>query len=219
MTKNMRMPDTPAEMIASGQTCDLPSGEVSREEQAFALYCQGTRVAAIAVRFGVSQTTVRRWVQRGLGELADDARREHEAQLLRAIAAQQEIARAAWEAYHREQCIDDAVLRGEMDRVRRRTARRLPRRERDASPKAPDAAPEGLLEEEYERPRHTSQGARYLAVALAAQREAARLQGLYARVQRPAPDLRITLTRRPDGSGENQADPEGATPDPAEPDA
>ncbi|HEY7851063.1 MAG TPA: hypothetical protein VIC27_13410, partial [Ktedonobacterales bacterium] len=37
--------------------------------------------------------------------------------------------------------------------------------------------------EEYERPRRSAQGARYLAVALAAQREVARLQGLYARLE------------------------------------
>lgn len=55
------------------------------------------------------------------------------------------------------------------------------------------------LLEEYERPRHASQGARYLAVALAAQREVARLQGLYEQLGRPPAPVQITLSRRPDG--------------------
>lgn len=71
----------------------------------------------------------------------------------------------------------------------------------------------------YERERHEQEpdrheGARYLSIALTAQREVARLQGLYYRIgQEPSP-VRITLTRRPD-TPESPETP--ATPDEAEP--
>lgn len=55
----------------------------------------------------------------------------------------------------------------------------------------------------YERARNEEQpdrheGARYLSIALAAQREVARMQGLYYRIGRPPSPVNITLTRRPD---------------------
>src|SRR5581483_9344838 len=52
---------------------------------------------------------------------------------------------------------------------------------------------------EYERPKRASQGAKYLAVALAAQREMARLQGLYDEIAQEPAEIKITLIRRPDG--------------------
>ena len=45
------------------------------------------------------------------------------AQLIRAIESQRAIAQAAWEAYERERVVEDAILRGELDRVRRRAIR------------------------------------------------------------------------------------------------
>ena len=55
----------------------------------------------------------------------------------------------------------------------------------------------------YERERAAEEpdrheGARYLSIALAAQREVARLQGLYYRIGREPAPVSITLTRRPD---------------------
>lgn len=55
----------------------------------------------------------------------------------------------------------------------------------------------------YERERTAEEpdrheGARYLSIALAAQREVARLQGLYYRIGREPAPVEITLTRRPD---------------------
>ncbi len=57
----------------------------------------------------------------------------------------------------------------------------------------------------YERERAAEEpdrheGARYLSIALAAQREVARLQGLYYRIGREPTPVEITLTRRPDAS-------------------
>jgi hypothetical protein len=55
----------------------------------------------------------------------------------------------------------------------------------------------------YERERNEDEpdrhgGARYLSIALAAQREVARLQGLYYRIVREPSPVNITLTRRPE---------------------
>jgi transposase len=125
----------------------------SREERAFTLYCQGMRVAEIAVTLAVSETTIRRWLRARLDTLATEERAERAEQLLRAIESQRSIASAAWRAYERERNEDE-----------------------------PD--------------RH--EGARYLSIALAAQREVARLQGLYYRIGREPSPVNITLTRRPD---------------------
>ena len=114
------------------------------------------------------------------------------------------MASAAWEAYERERALDEALLRGDLDRVRRRAVRG-PRRSGGArgSSTSPDmGASEDcppLAEEEYERPKRSTQGPRYLQLALAAQREVARLQGLYARLEASDAEVRITLIRRPDG--------------------
>jgi transposase-like protein len=173
-----------------------------RQERAFALLCQGWRVAAIARALGVSPSTVRRWLRKRVDDLSQDAREAHATALLRAIESQREIARAAWEAYENERAVEAALLRGEFDRVRRRAVRRLPSG-RDHSGNADDGgkedAGEQVLLEEYERPRHASQGARYLGIALAAQREMARLHGLYEDIAPDPGEIKITISRRPDG--------------------
>lgn len=127
--------------------------ELSREERAFTLYCQGMRVAEIAVTLAFSDTTIRRWLRARLDTLANEERAERAEQLLRAIESQRSIASAAWRAYERER-------------------------------------------NENEPDRH--EGARYLSIAMSAQREVARLQGLYYRIGREPSPVNITLTRRPE---------------------
>ncbi len=169
-------------------------------ERALALYCEGRRVAEIVAALETSASTIRRWLKASLAALADEARLRHAEQLARAVEAQRAIASAAWEAYRNEREVERALLHGELDRVRRRTVRAT-RARRDCESGADNdlhPADEGMFVEEYERPRHTSQGARYLGVALAAQREVARLQGLYERIGGEPPALHITLSRRPD---------------------
>lgn len=140
--------------------------EHSREERAFTLYCQGMRVAEIAVTLAMSETTIRRWLRAQLVTLAQEERAERAEQLLRAIESQRSIASAAWQAYERERNEDE-----------------------------PD--------------RH--EGARYLSIALAAQREVARLQGLYYRIgHEPAP-VQITLTRHPGDAAQPTQMPEQAS--------
>ncbi|MFI5274535.1 MAG: hypothetical protein ACHQ4H_16005, partial [Ktedonobacterales bacterium] len=136
--------------------------------------------------------------------------------LQRAIESHRAIAVAAWEAYEQERQTERDILAGKYDHIRRRTLRRVRGRrppgagetagetagemtgdaadERTAASVADDA-----LAEEYERPRHTSQAARYLAIALNAQREVAHLQGLCGEVEEPLPPAQIIIARRPNG--------------------
>lgn len=171
-------------------------------ERALTLYCEGQRVSEIGAALGVSESTIRRWLKASLEALADETRARHAVQLARAVEAQRAIASAAWDAYRAEREVERALLQGELDRVRRRTVRATHahrERETDAVSEVKSSeADEGTFVEEYERPRHTSQGARYLGVALAAQREVARLQGLYERIGTEMPEVHITLSRRPD---------------------
>lgn len=186
----------------------------ARQERALALLCQGLRPPAIAALLGTTPGTVRRWLRKRFEGIQREAREEHATALLRAIEAQREIARAAWEAFEHERSVEAAVLRGELDRVKRRAVRRTgrqrPGRAIDVRPDQPDRADgEGpgaepdagdeLLVEEFERPRLPAQGARYLALAQSAEREMARLQGLYDELAEPSGQISITITRRPEG--------------------
>lgn len=186
-----------------------------RIDRALTMYLRGHRAGEIAVELGVSVSTVRRWTHDALATLADEARASHAIALEQAIAFQRAIASAAWEAYERERALDEALLRGDLDRIRRRAVRKPRRRPSTApnnavgdaaqeTPVHPDCTPlADEAEEEYERPKRSTQGPSYLRLALAAQREVARLQGLYTRLEVSAPDVRITVTKREPGP-ENQ---------------
>jgi hypothetical protein len=172
-------------------------------------------VAEVAAELAVSETTVRRWARQALATLAADERAARATQLQRAIESQRAVASAAWEAYERERQLDEALLRGELDHVRRRAirGRRLPGASvtpvAASEPTSGDEAPcAPLAMEEYERPKRSAQGARYLAVAMAAQREVARLQGLYERLEEAERAVHITINRRPEGP-ENRAPADG----------
>src|SRR6185312_948483 len=85
----------------------LDAQEHSREERAFTLYCQGMRVAEIAMTLAVSETTIRRWLHARLETLAQEERAERAEQLLRAIESQRSIASAAWRAYEQVRNADE----------------------------------------------------------------------------------------------------------------
>ncbi len=173
-------------------------GQNGRAERAARLYLQGRRVAEVADELGVSETTVRRWTRRALLTLAEEERSAQATRLERGIESQRAVAAAAWEAYERERQLDEALLRGELDQVRRRAIRGT-RHRADTPDSAEDADCPPVAIEEYERPKRSAQGPRYLSVALAAQREVARLQGLYARLEQPERAVRITISRRAEG--------------------
>lgn len=190
-----------------------------RAQRAVMSYLQGQRVAEVADALAISETTARRWIRQALATMAAEERAEQATRLQRAIEGQRAVASAAWEAYERERQLDEALLRGELDSVRRR-AIRGPRRASGAPGRAQgraqgdasgvddgDCPPIAI--EEYQRPKRSTQGARYLALALAAQREVARLQGLYVRLDQPERAVSVTITRRPDGP-ENAAPAHGA---------
>lgn len=189
-----------------------PDAELSRQELAFTLYCQGERSTAIAARLGVTPRTVRGWLAAARARIARDREQDSRERLLRAIESHRAIASSAWDAYQQERQLERDLLAGKYDHIRRRSVRRVRGRERreghgehgtaeDGAEAgcAGEARDDDTLVEEYTRPRHTSQAARYLAVALNAQREVARLEGLYRQVVEPLPPARIIITRRPDG--------------------
>lgn len=193
-------------------TATLPDdAELSRQEKAFTLYCQGERTAAIAARFGVTPRTVRGWLAAARARIAGDREHDHRERLLRAVESHRAIAGAAWDAYQQERQLERDLLAGKYDHIRRRSVRRVRGREgRNGRAMDSDEDERGAggsngecdddtLVEEYARPHHTSQAARFLAVALNAQREVARLEGLYRQVVEPLPPAQIIITRRPDG--------------------
>lgn len=200
--------DEPEELAeAEDEGGDLGQGRapvITQDERArlaVTRYLQGRRVTEVADSLAVSETTARRWIRRALAELAEDERAAQATQLQRAIESQRAVASAAWEAYERERQLDEALLRGELDAVRRR-AIRGPRRATGAqgdTSGGDDGDCPPIAIEEYQRPKRSTQGARYLALALTAQREVARLQGLYARLEQPERAVSITISRRPDG--------------------
>jgi hypothetical protein len=203
----------PGRALASAAAADDPRTVplATRQERALALLCQGVRPSAIAQILGTTPGTVRRWLRTRFDGLAREARAEHASALLRAIESQREIARAAWEAYQHERAVEDAALRGELDRVRRRAVRRMggscdrrgraveAHQEAEQGETDADADGEEVVLEEYERPRLPAQGSRYLSLAMSAQREIARLQGLYDEIAQQPGQISITITRRPDG--------------------
>lgn len=200
--------DEPEELAeAEDEGGDLGQGRapvIAQDERArlaVTRYLQGRRVTEVADSLAVSETTARRWIRRALAELAEDERAAQATQLQRAIEGQRAVASAAWEAYERERQLDEALLRGELDAVRRR-AIRGPRRATGAqgdTSGGDDGDCPPIAIEEYQRPKRSTQGARYLALALTAQREVARLQGLYARLEQPERAVSITISRRPEG--------------------
>lgn len=187
--------------------------EAAKRERATILYCQGHRTAEIAVTLQVPVSTVSSWLKDARYLLASELRAGREEHLLRAIESARALAAEAWTAYERECQLQRDILAGRYDRLRRRVMRpgrapqAAPRRHATTVISAPSARVEtptwtasdddtsaddtdddsssDILYEEFERPRFTSQAARLLAVALAAQREVARLQGLYEHLPPP----------------------------------
>ncbi|MBF6592182.1 MAG: hypothetical protein IVW57_16855 [Ktedonobacterales bacterium] len=171
--------------------------EIPPDERAFTLYCQGWGAPHIARALGTDARTVRRWLEAGMRTLASDGlAAEHAQQVLRAIESQRAIATAAWAAHERECEIERALLAGELDHVRRRKVKAHEVKAREVRGEGGgEVGASGALTEEYERPHRTSQAARYLSIALAAQREVARLQGLYAHIEPEPREVHIVVTR------------------------
>ena len=145
----MDQPDEDVDVVAQDGERD------ERAQRALTRYLQGQRVAEVAAELAVSETTARRWIRQALTSLAADERAEQATQLQRAIESQRAVASAAWEAYERERQLDEALLRGELDTVRRRAmrGRRLPA---TTGGGADDDCPPIAIEE-YQRPKRSEE--------------------------------------------------------------
>ena len=187
--------------------CEVTAGD---ERRAVMLYSRGARREEIAAALGVTPETLRALLRRWRRRLQQEQRAEQPYQSLLAVESVRAICAAAWTAFEREREIERATLNGELDHVKRRVARAAP------APKGESATEETLLEE-FERPRLTNQGPRYLSVALAAQREIARLLGLYDEAGKDREPVEILITRNPPWPEPDPSDwlPEGEdlTPD------
>lgn len=182
----------------------------SDEERAFALYARGLRREEIAATLGVSSSDLRALLRQAMHRVNDDARADRPLRGPLAIECVRAIYAAAWAGFERDREIERAILNGELDHIKRRVTR-APR----ATETRPEDAGGDLLLEEFERPRVTSQGPRYLTVALAAQRELARLLGLYDEAGKDREPVEILITRNPPwpepdpSDDEPEGEPEG----------
>jgi hypothetical protein len=168
--------------------------------------------------------TVRTYLEHYTEQISAEHRIDRDMNLMRAIESQRAIAAAAWDAYEREGALQAEILASRHDFVRRTVRPAKPGRPRNTArpgaitrdAAAPHAAARthdareadtlddlqdgDLISEEIERPRLPAQGARYLALALAAQREIARLQQLDDAPPTDEPtNIEIIIARRPDG--------------------
>ncbi|HLZ23760.1 MAG TPA: hypothetical protein VKQ30_16740 [Ktedonobacterales bacterium] len=175
---------------------DTPDEAVNRE-RATALYCRGHRIADIATRLDVSVSTITTWLTDARYLLSAELRASREELTLRAIESARAVAAEAWEAYERDEQIEREILAGQHDYLRRRVTRpdrASPHRVASDEGSTDEDAGGDLLYEEFERPRHSRQAARFLMVALAAQREVARLQGLHKYVAPPPQPVEFKVT-------------------------
>ena len=162
----------------------------TRREEAFTLYCQGYRSPAIASLLGVPQRTVRSWIAATLQQTADEARTRRDHQLRLAIESQRAIVQAAWHAYARAARAERLTLEHLQNAVP------LNVDGDDAFDATLDLDPYGGPDPYHSPsprqlrggqgvrtslalPRLPTLGARSLQIVLHAQREIARLSGLY----------------------------------------
>ncbi len=190
-------PDDPDALLALLDNPDAP-----QREQAFTLYCHGFRSTTIGNALRVHPRTVRRWLGDMRRLIAAESRTDRAAELLRAIESHRAIVSAAWEAYEHERELEREILSGQLDHIRRRVRRSSGSRSAAAPTAGPRDTPDrdDTVLEELERPRVPHQSARYLSVALAAEREIGRLQGLYDQIQRDRPPVHVHISMDPTGS-------------------
>jgi transposase-like protein len=181
-------PAAPAAPAARPERPEPVRADPERQERAFALHLAGYRTGQIAEQFHVTTRAVRYWLRDKREEAAKEALAERPNRLTRAIESQRLIAAAAWSAYEDVRDRERAAASGQLDLHARRILRPAGRRITDADPAPGDLHPADLhpadlsdesVIEDYRRPRYSAQIAKFLAIAAAAQREIARLQGLY----------------------------------------
>lgn len=172
-------------------------------DRAWALHCEGHKAPAIGERLGVSQRTVRSWIARVTKELAANRDATRAGRLALAVDRHLAVAAAAWDAFHRAEDLDRASLDDYRAAQAERRARALAPEPDWPRPEDfgldPDTLDPAVKEEARRimasaaqatpstppRPKLDTLGARYLALALQAQRAVARLEGLHVYVPEP----------------------------------
>lgn len=101
------LPPLPITTPATGAAAPQPAAPQSpraSKARAFDLYCQGLHSPAIAAELGISERTIRNWVQTTIQQLAqdDDTANPETARQQRALAieSQRAVVATAWAAYH-----------------------------------------------------------------------------------------------------------------------
>jgi DNA-binding CsgD family transcriptional regulator len=187
-----------------------------RADRAFDLFCRGHTPTEIARHLDVSWSTAARDIRSHLRRLDLDLSVSQRLRLARAIGAQQAIARAAWARLEREAELEEAWLRGELDRVRRRILRSGTdgaaerghlssgasdplRAAADRNDNAGGHDGDGIvIAQEFITPRLYFHQAHLLSVVLAAEREIARLQGLYDLTDVSGAAVHVFVSRQQD---------------------
>lgn len=173
----------PPATSADRLTPDAPSRQERRERIA-ALYAAGHSYRAIARMLDLPLATVWRTVQRLAREQPSAAQDDPRAlELVRAIAVQRQITNHAWQICEAEEQLEAAALAGHLTYTRRRVIHQVdptgapPAVGADAG--APTTTPPTVVVEETRRPTFRSRRGQLLRIILAAEREIARLEGLY----------------------------------------
>jgi hypothetical protein len=154
---------------------DLDPRTLTRREEAFTLYCQGYRSPAIASLLGVPQRTVRSWIAATLQATAEESRARRDQQLRLAIESQRAIVKAAWHAFDRAARAERLTLEHLQNAVPFNLDDDLIPDPLSATPSPRRERGQGVRT----LPHLPTLGARYLQIVLHAQREIARLSGLY----------------------------------------
>ena len=180
------------------------------QDRAWELYCQGERSPAIAAALGVPARTVRDWLRAIRTQLAPVSQQQRAQQQALAVERQRSVLAAAWDGFHTDRERQEQLYQGAYDHLTRRTTRPAPASAQTAPAAktaknfpASTAAPAQFLDERYARPRDTTHPVQYLRLALTANREMARLLGLYDRHSFPhnsTPDAPTPPTSASDAS-------------------
>jgi hypothetical protein len=167
-------------------------------DRAWTLYCQGQRSPAIAQQLHVPERTVRDWLQRireQLAEEADEAADDsedsgasHAAQLAIAVERHLAVAVAAWADHDRLAHAQQLIL------AQLESAASTP-----SASVSPGSSGSSVVDAAAALARLSAAGTRALAVALAAQRAVARLQGLHLAPPPPQQQIEFHISRHPDG--------------------
>ena len=202
MSAALNIPNSPSSSRPSVTPVSsvVKSHPIPLREQAFALHCQGLRSPAISAQLGVPQRTIRAWIAADLKILAEEQRATRREQLALAVERQHTLTAAAWSEFEAEIAARHTLL----------DALLLALTSAGTSPESATAnAPIPRLPASTPAPR-------YLTLILQADKEIARLLGLYTLAKldllTPEPDTDISGASTAPASSESPAESATAIP-------